>query len=92
MDNGETTEDLEYLGYTLSLSSMLPGDVRLSYSGRYFDDTGGSLAKEEWRHGLRLDWGYRRVRFFLNADHTTSKQGANEQTYYRVTARLSRYF
>jgi hypothetical protein len=92
VDNEDTPEDVDYLGYTVGLSSILPGGVRLTYSGRYFEDTGGGLAKEELRHGLRLDWGYRRVRFFLNADRTNSKQGGSRQSYFRVNARLSRYF
>jgi hypothetical protein len=92
VDNADSPEDVDRSGYTVNLSSVLGRGVRLSYSGRYSKDDGGSLFREEFRHVFRLDWGYRLVRFTLQADQSKVTQGGNEQTYKRVNARLTRYF
>jgi hypothetical protein len=92
VDNLNSPEDVNLLRYTVNLKSRLPGSVLLTYTGQYGEDDGGSLFREDLRHALRLDWGYRRVRFSLQADQVLFTQGDYEQTDTRVVARLSRFF
>ncbi|MDH3274986.1 MAG: MipA/OmpV family protein [Gammaproteobacteria bacterium] len=92
VDNANSPEDTNRTGFTVGVTSRLPGGLLLTYSGRYSEDDGGSIFREELRHGLRLDWGYRRVRFALQADKSAITQGAYEQTYNRVNAHVTRHF
>jgi hypothetical protein len=91
-EHTDSPEDIEMLGFTVGLTGRLPGGWYLNYTGRYSENDGGTVLREELRHTLRLNWGYRLVRFSIDAHHTVSTQGVNEQTYRQVQARLTRYF
>jgi hypothetical protein len=92
VDNVESLEDTNRSGISVSINSRLRGGWYLTYSGRYSEDDGGSLFREELRHSLQLNWAYRLVRFSLSASDSNVKQGGNDQNYTTVNARLSRYF
>jgi hypothetical protein len=91
-DNAESPEDDEMLGFTVGLTGRLPGGWFVTYNSRYSENQGGTVLREELRHNLNLNWGYRLVRFSIEASHTDSTQGDYEHTYRQVNARLTRYF
>jgi hypothetical protein len=91
-EHTDSPEDIEMLGFTVGFTGRLPGGWYLNYTGRYSENDGGTVLREELRHTLRLNWGYRLVRFSIDAQHAVSTQGDNEYTYRQANARLTRYF
>jgi hypothetical protein len=91
-DIADSMEDLDQQGLTFGLNSFLPGGWSLRYSGRYSENDGGSVFREELRHNLNLNWGYRLVRVSIGAVQSVVTQGNNEQKYLQANARLTRYF
>ena len=92
VDNEFSVEDVDLFRYTLSITSRLPGGVIVAYRAEYGEDTGGTIFKEDKRQSIRVDWGYRRVLFTLNADYSDITQGENRRKNTRVTALLRRVF
>jgi hypothetical protein len=91
-DNADSPEDVEMLGFTVALAGRLTRRWFLNYSGRYSQNKGGTDLREELRHDLRLNWGYRLVRLSIDVSHSASTQGGNEHTSLQANARLTRYF
>ena len=92
VDFEKSVEDTDSLGYNIGITSRLPGRVMLTYDATYLDDIGGTLAREDWRHALRLEWGYRQVRFSLRAEQADVLQGDSQRENYRIFAELRRRF
>lgn len=92
VDNENSDEDVDLVRYILRVTSRLPGGLMLAYNAEYSEDVGGTLLRRERRHGLRLDWSYRQVRFALRADVAEVVQGDNTRDYTRVTAEIRRVF
>jgi len=91
-DIENSLEDIDATRYTVGLNTRLWGGVVLGYNADYLEDDGGTVYREELRHALRIDWGYRLVRFTLRADTADITQGDVRRDYTRVMGQVTRVF
>lgn len=92
VDYETSREDVDRNVYLLSLQSRLDGGIYVDYRGTIGKDDGGSIAREDIRHSLRVTWRYRFVDFSLNASRSIVTQGATRRQNTHVTAELRRVF
>jgi hypothetical protein len=92
IDFDSSDEDSDRWDYSADIRSRLPGAVQLGYTISYSDDDGGTLDREEWRHSLRLDWGYRQMRISLRGEYVDIEQGDSRRETTRIFSELRRVF
>lgn len=92
VDIENSVEDINAIRYTLGVNGRLRGGIMIEYTVDYLEDDGGTLDREEFRHSVRLQWGYRLVRFTLTASQGDIRQGESVRDSGRVIAELTRVF
>jgi hypothetical protein len=92
VDQEESIEDVDQAHYRLGIRGIPFGRAQLVYEASYLEDTGGSLPREQIRHRLTLQGGYRMVRYMFRVIVSDETLGDTERDYTQITATVMRDF
>jgi len=91
-DYENSDEDVSQVSYRIGLRGLVFRRSYFAYDAFLLDDTGGSLARKQFRHRLHFRWSYRQMRFDLRATLSEDELGVSERNNTTVTAQLTRVF
>jgi hypothetical protein len=92
IDYENSDEDVSQITYRVGLRGLVFRRSYFAYDAFLLDDTGGTLARKQFRHRLHFQWSYRQMRFDLRATISDDELGASERNNTTVTAQLTRVF
>lgn len=92
IDYENSDEDVSQVTYRVGLRGLVFRRSYFAYDAFLLDDTGGTLARKQFRHRLHFQWSYRQMRFDLRATISDDELGISERNNTTVTAQLTRVF
>ncbi len=92
VDNLNSVEDVDLIGYLLRLQTRPWLRARLSFESSYEDDVGGTINRTLKIQRIQFGWAFRQLRLSADAHYSTEQQGVSNRDRWAAKIILSRMF